>query len=109
MNEISVFNNPAFGQVRSIVLSGEPWFIGKDVAQVLGYNNPNEAIQDHVDNEDKFLRSQRGSEMLKLFSSVKDIQEKLGRQDNWFINESGLYSLIFSPILSLVFSLYIIN
>lgn len=99
MNEVSVFNNPAFGQVRSVVLSGEPWFIGKDVAEVLGYSNPNEAIQDHVDNEDKFLRSQRGSEMLKLFSSIKDIQEKLGRQDNWFINESGLYSLIFSSKL----------
>lgn len=98
-NEIQIFNNPAFGAVRSIVLGDEPYFVGRDVAEILGYKNPNEAIQEHVDAEDKFLRSERGSEMLKLFSSVKEMQNELGRQDNWFINESGIYSLVFTSQL----------
>ena len=99
MNNLQIFENPDFGQVRMVMIEDNPYFVGKDVAEILGYKNPNEAIQDHVDNEDKFLRSSMGSEMLKLFSSVKDIQNKFGRQDNWFINESGVYSLIFSSKL----------
>lgn len=98
-NQLQVFNNEAFGQVRSIWLDEQPYFIGRDVAEILGYTNPNKAIQDHVDEEDKFLRSERGNEMLKLFSSLKDLQDQLGRQDNWLINESGLYSLIMSSKL----------
>lgn len=98
-NEIQIFNNPAFGSVRSIALEDEPYFVGRDVAEILGYKNPNEAIQEHVDEEDKFLRSERGSEMLKLFSSLKEMQNELGRQDNWFINESGIYSLVFTSKL----------
>lgn len=98
-NNLQIFNSQEFGQVRTVVLDGEPWFVGRDVAEILGYKNPNEAIGEHVDAEDKFLRCDRGSEMLKLFSSLKEMQEKLGRQDNWFINESGVYSLIFSSKL----------
>lgn len=97
--EIQIFNNPEFGSVRSIALEDEPYFMGRDVAEILGYKNPNEAIQEHVDEEDKFLRSERGSEMLKLFSSLKEMQNELGRQDNWFINESGIYSLVFTSKL----------
>ncbi|WP_288313508.1 phage antirepressor KilAC domain-containing protein [uncultured Selenomonas sp.] len=96
---LQVFNSPEFGQVRTVSLANEPWFVGKDVADILGYKNPNEAIHDHVDGEDRFLRSERGSEMLKLFSSVKEMQKELGRQDNWFINESGVYSLVFGSKL----------
>lgn len=99
MKDIQIFNNPEFGQVRTVVIDDEPWFVGKDVAGILGYKNPNEAIHDHVDSEDKFLRSERGREMLKLFSSVKEMQDELGRQDNWFINESGVYSLVFGSKL----------
>ena len=99
MNNLQIFENPDFGQVRMVMIEDNPYFVGKDVAEILGYKNPNEAIQDHVDNEDKFLRSSMGSEMLKLFSSVKDIQTKFGRQDNWFINESGVYALVFSSKL----------
>ena len=99
MKDIQIFNNPEFGEVRTVVIDDEPWFVGKDVAGILGYKNPNEAIHDHVDSEDKFLRSERGREMLKLFSSVKEMQDKLGRQDNWFINESGVYSLVFGSKL----------
>ena len=99
MKDIQIFNNPEFGEVRTVVIDDEPWFVGKDVSGILGYKNPNEAIHDHVDSEDKFLRSERGREMLKLFSSVKEMQDELGRQDNWFINESGVYSLVFGSKL----------
>ena len=99
MNKLQIFESTDFGTVRTVLIDKEPYFVGKDVAEILGYRNPNEAIQDHVDAEDKFLRSERGSEMLKLFSSLKDIQERLGRQDNWFINESGVYALIFGSKL----------
>ena len=98
-NLVQVFDNAEFGKVRTVVIESEPYFIGKDIADILGYKNPNEAIQEHVDEEDKFIRSSRGSEMLKLFSSIKDIQNKFGRQDNWFINESGVYSLVFGSKL----------
>ena len=99
-NEIAkVFSSEKFGNVRVAVLSDGPWFVGKDIAETLGYKNPNEAVIDHVDDEDKFMRSTRGSEMLKLFSSLKEIQEVFGRQDNWFINESGIYSMVFGSTL----------
>ena len=99
MSNIKIFENPEFGSIRTVEINNEPWFVGKDVAEILKYHNPNEAIQDHVDKEDKFLRSERGRDLLKLFSSVKEIQEKFGRQDNWFINESGVYSLVFGSKL----------
>lgn len=99
MNELQIFDKPEFGAVRTVSLNNEPWFVGKDVAGILGYKNPNEAVHDHVDSDDKFLRSERGREMLKLFSSVKEMQDELGRQDNWFINESGVYSLVFGSKL----------
>lgn len=53
MNEIKVFENPAFGQVRTVVFENEPWFVGKDVAVSLGYSNTKDAISTHVDKEDK--------------------------------------------------------
>ena len=78
-NKVQVFKNDEFGQVRTLVINNEPHFVGKDVASILGYANPNEAIADHVDDEDK-LNS-------KTLSS-------LGQRGGWLINESGLYSLI---------------
>ncbi len=96
---VKVFNNNEFGQVRTLMIDGAPWFVGKDVASILGYTNTNKAIQVHVDIEDKFMRSQMGNEMGKLFTSLKEMYEVLGRQDNWLINESGLYSLIMSSKL----------
>lgn len=76
---IQVFENEEFGKVRTVEVGGVPYFVGKDVAEILGYANPNEAIADHVDGEDK-LNS-------KTLSS-------LGQRGGWLINESGLYSLI---------------
>ena len=83
--DIQLFRNEQFGQLRGMNIEGEPWFVGKDVAQVLGYSNSPKAIRDHVDDEDK--RSER-------------IVHPLGGvQQTTFINESGLYSLILSSKL----------
>ena len=53
MNEISVFENSEFGSVRGVEINGEAWLVGKDVAERLGYSNPQKAVRDHVDDEDK--------------------------------------------------------
>ena len=53
MEELKIFENAEFGKVRVVEVNGDPWFVGKDVAEILGYSNPNEAIQDHIDEEDK--------------------------------------------------------
>ena len=85
MNELQIFSNEQFGSVRVIEQNGDPWFVGKDVADILGYTNQNEAIQDHVDEEDKL-----NSKTLSSF------ELNLGQRGGWLINESGLYSLIMS-------------
>lgn len=85
MNELKIFNNPEFGEIRTIDINGEPWMVGKDVASALGYERPTKAIQDHVDDEDK---------------DEVPIQDSIGRmQKTPIINESGLYSLVLSSKL----------
>ena len=81
MNDITTFSNPEFGNIRTVEQHGEPWLVGKDVATVLGYKNPQEAIRNHVDEEDK---------------GVSEIRTPGGTQKLPIINESGLYSLILS-------------
>lgn len=88
MNELKIFENPAFGQVRIVEREGEPWFVGKDVAQVLGYANPSKAILDHVDDEDKAFQ------MLEVADSQNGNLVKTA-----IITESGLYSLVLSSKL----------
>lgn len=85
MNELRVFENPAFGQVRTIEINDEPWFVGKDVAEALGYTKPRNAIADHVDEGD---------------ARKQGVTDSLGRiQEMTVINESGIYSLILSSNL----------
>lgn len=84
MNELQIFNHPDFGQVRTVTINDEPWFVGKDVARVLGYADENKAIAMHVDDEDKLNDKTALS---------------LGQRGGWFINESGLYSLVLSSKL----------
>lgn len=80
-NAMKIFSNPEFGEIRTEVIDGEPWFVGKDVAEALGYSNPRKALGDHVDSEDK--------------SDGVTIRDSIGReQQPTLINESGLYSLI---------------
>jgi len=88
MNNLQIFTNPEFGEVRTVCINNEPWFVGKDVAIILKYANPNEAINDHVDAEDKL-----NSKTLTSFPL------DLGQRGGWLINESGLYSLILSSKL----------
>lgn len=84
MSELTVFNHEEFGTIRTTVINEEPWFVGKDVAQVLGYQNPSKAIADHVDSDDKLNNESLSS---------------LGQRGGWVINESGLYSLVLSSKL----------
>ena len=84
MNEIQVFNNPEFGEIRTVTINDEPWFVGKDVAQALGYSNARDALSKHVDIDDR------------LASQIATSGQ--GR-DMTVINESGLYSLILSSKL----------
>lgn len=86
MNEMTIFQNPEFGQVRTITRDGEPWFVGVDVCNALGYSKARNAIAIHVDNDDKTHAPIQGG-----CSS--------GIQNTLIINESGLYALIFGSTL----------
>lgn len=83
-NEIQVFNNVKFGQVRSMMIDGEPWFVGKDIADILGYEASRNAIAKYVDDEDKLTHQ---------------ISASGQRREMVIINESGLYALIMSSKL----------
>jgi anti-repressor protein len=78
-NEIQIFENKEFGEVRTIIINDVPYFVGKDVAEILGYTNTPKAIRDHIDDEDKL------TERIVLSGQNREVI---------FINESGLYSLI---------------
>lgn len=95
MNEIQIFNNPEFGEIRTLTIDGEPWFVGKDVAEALGYEAPKNAIPSHVDEDDRVLVN---AETQHRFSAEFSYKE-LGQRGGWLINESGLYSLILSSKL----------
>ena len=82
-DQIQVFNNTEFGNIRTLEIDGEPYFVGRDVAIALGYTNPQKSIRDHIDNEDKTVNES---------FTVNGTQAIL-------INESGLYSLIFASKL----------
>lgn len=85
MNELKIFNNPDFGEVRTLSIDGEPWFVGKDVAAILGYAKPLNALATHIDEDD---------------SLKQGLIDSMGREQNAiFINESGLYSLVLSSKL----------
>lgn len=84
MSELIAFENPEFGQVRTTVIDGEPWFVGKDVAQALGYKEPTKAARERVDQEDR---------------GVSEMDTPSGKQELLVINESGLYSLMLTSKL----------
>ena len=84
MEEIRIFNNPDFGDVRTIVIDGEPWFVGNDCAKALGYKNLYNGVNKNVDDEDR---------------RVSPVESASGIQQTTIINESGLYSLIFGSKL----------
>ncbi len=84
MNDLQIFNNDEFGEVRTVVIENEPWFVAKDVALALGYTNPRDAVINHVFDDDK---------------GVEKLDTLGGAQNLTVINESGLYSLIFNSRL----------
>lgn len=84
MTDLQIFNSPEFGAIRTIEKDGEPWFVGKDVAEILGYTNTPKAIKDHIDYEDKLTE--------RIVMSGQSREAIL-------INESGLYSLVLSSKL----------
>ena len=90
MNQLEIFKNREFGEIRTVTVDGEPWFVAKDIAEILQYTNTQKAIRDHVDEEDKL------TERIVLSGQNREVI---------CINESGLYSLILSskmPGLSLI-------
>ena len=84
MNKLEIFKNQDFGEIRAISINDEPYFVGKDVAMILGYSRPDHAVNHHVDDEDKL--------MYQIDTSGQNRQMLI-------INESGLYSLILSSKL----------
>lgn len=84
MNTLQIFKNKEFGQIRTVTIDNEPWFVGKDVASALGYTNPQKAVRDHVSEEDR---------------GMNEMDTPSGRQNLVVINESGLYALIFGSKL----------
>ena len=84
MNNLTIFESPEFGAIRTVELDGEPWLVGKDVAQALGYTDTDQALRRHVDDEDKLTRNFDGSGQNRSMT---------------IINESGLYSLVLSSKL----------
>lgn len=86
MEELQIFNNEEFGNVRSLMIDNEPWFVGKDVAEALGYKNVRDSLARHIDSDDK--------------RDGVVIHDSMGREQKpIIINESGLYSLILSSKL----------
>ena len=84
MNELKIFENAEFGSIRTVEINNEPYFVGKDVAEILRYGNPRQALKTNVDDEDK---------------GVHSVDTLGGNQNLTIINESGLYSLILSSKL----------
>lgn len=94
-NEVQVFTNPEFGEIRTITIDGMPWFVGRDVAVALGYSDTFGALKKHIDNEDKLVR-QIDSAGRGLDCQIDSAGQK---RSVTLINESGLYSLILSSKL----------
>lgn len=82
---LQIFNNPEFGEVRTTVIDGEPWFVGKDVAAALGYERESKAVVDHVDEDDRTMIDGKTQSRFGI---------ELGQRGGWLINESGLFSLV---------------
>lgn len=87
-NELQIFNNPEFGEIRTIEIDGEPWFVGKDIAAALGYSNTKDALANHVDADDK-----------RVIQRSENATLDIPNRGMTIINESGMYALIFSSKL----------
>lgn len=88
MNSLQIFNSEEFGDIRTVTIENEPWFVGKDVAEALGYGNSRDALAAHIDDEDKTIIQKSDFPTLEIPNRGMVV-----------INESGLYSLILSSKL----------
>lgn len=88
MNDLMIFQSPEFGQIRTVEVDGEPWLVGKDVAQALGYSNTKDALARHVDEDDK-----------RVIQRSENTTFDIPTRGMTIINESGLYSLVLSSKL----------
>lgn len=88
-NKLKAFKNKEFGEIRVIEIDNEPWFVGKDVAEVLGYANQNRDIIRHIDEEDRIM-----VDGTQYQNGIEFDYKQIGQRGGWLINESGLYSLI---------------
>ena len=93
-NKLQIFNNVEFGEVRTLQINNEPWFVGKDVATILGYANQNRDILRHTDEEDRIM-----VDGTQYQNGIEFDYKQIGQRGGWLINESGLYSLILSSKL----------
>ena len=84
MNELQIFNSEEFRDIRTVTINNEPWFVGKDVAEALGYSEPRSAVSKKIDEADR---------------GVAEMETPSGKQNMTIINESGLYALIFGSKL----------
>lgn len=91
-NELKVFENTEFGKVRTMTIDGKPYFVGKDVAEILGYSNSSKAVSNHVDDDDKQF-------VMVNIAHSQNGNMPIGQTKTAIINESGLYSLILSSKL----------
>ena len=104
MNELKIFEHPDFGAIRTVTIDDEPWLVGKDVAQVLGYSNTKDALSTHVDDEDKRIlqRSEIATienHIPKSALPINFTSADIPNRGLTIINESGLYSLVLSSKL----------
>ncbi|CDC34438.1 BRO-N domain-containing protein [Anaerostipes sp. CAG:276] len=105
MKDLMIFNNDEFGEIRTVTINNEPWFVGKDVATALGYKNTKDALISHVDKEDRRIiqRSEIATienHIPKEAFPVNFISAEIPPRGLTAINESGLYALIFGSKLS---------
>lgn len=94
MNELEIFKSKEFGEIRTLCINNEPWFVGKDLTKILGYINGNRDITNHVDEEDRIMLDKT-----QYQNGIEFNYKELGQRGGWIINESGMYSLILSSEL----------
>lgn len=90
MQELMIFSSPEFGEIRTLEINNEPWFVGKDVATILGYERPTKAVVDRVDEDDRRMVDGETQSQIGI---------EIGQRGGWIVNESGLYCLILSSKL----------
>lgn len=99
MGNLKFFSNKDFGEIRALLRNGEPWFVGKDIAECLGYSNTKDAISKHIDEEDKKIIQRSQIATFEILQKGQIATLEIPNRGLVVVNESGLYSLILSSKL----------